>query len=544
MAFDASQDQLAQNQQNAGANGASQLSGGGGFAGQGGTGASGQSGASQADPTSSGSWTNLNSYLSANSDQAGTMGHAIAGNVGAQAGQAQSDLSSISQGFQNQQPYQAINNTTGSMVDQAFSDPSQYSGATPQSTSKAESYLNNSYGATPATNDITQYQGPNGQSWAGLQNEYNTANNNLQNTQSESGRGVLLKDQYGKNGQQYNQGEQSFDQLLLQQDPSNQNTFNTLYHQYAPGIVTGQGGASGQSADLSNAYTTAQNYAQKEHGLGAQYQTQAQNDLSNQISGLSTTVGNEKNTASTNFQSAYDQIANALKSGTITQAQADQLGLKVTANAAPTNNATYAGVRGPQMQGSVGTIQSYGASPGSYLSENTNPYAGSNGANAAATAQDFNNFQGLQSLLSGYQGGNAADYNKALSGVGLTGTHDDAAKIPIPQSSYSFNNARFNQDVTTNQNQFNTINSDLLSGFAAANPQSSGSNSTLGISSNTSNPVSPADQAYALQQQTQYWGAKLASDPASVPDSIKALLQKYAQAQTNYGPIGDIGVSG
>jgi len=518
MAFDASQDQLAQNQQNAGANGASQLSGGGGFAGQGGAGAPGQSGTGQADPTSSGSWTNLNSYLSANSDQASSMGQTIGGNVGGQAGQSQKDLSSLGQGFQNQQPYQDINNTSGAQVDQAFSDPSQYSGAIPKSTSKAESYLNNSYGAMPATSDITQYQGANGQSWAGLQNEYNTANNNLQNTQSESGRGVLLKDQYGKNGQQYNQGEQSFDQLLLQQDPNSQNTFNNLYQQYAPGIVTGQGGASGQSADLSNAYTTAQNYAQKEQGLGAQYQAQAQGDLNNQISKLSNMVGYEKNAASTDYQSSYDQIANALASGTITQAQADQLGLKAQ--------------------------NTYGVSAGSYLTENTNPYAGANGANAAAGAQDFNSFQGLQSLLSGYQGANSADYNKALSGVGLTGTYDDAAKISIPQTPYSFDNSRFNQAVSTNQSQLNAINQNLLKGFLNDRPSDPSGYAAMGISNNAPNVTTADQQASFIKGEVQQWGSKLASDPASVPDAVKQLLQQYADSQSNYGSARDLNVSG
>src|SRR5271165_3444714 len=92
-----------------GAGGAGGLFGSGASASIGGRAPVGESG-SGGPPQSntSGQWTNLNNYLNANSDQAGTIGQTVGNQVGNSAQAAQLGLNTAQTGFENQAPYQAI----------------------------------------------------------------------------------------------------------------------------------------------------------------------------------------------------------------------------------------------------------------------------------------------------------------------------------------------------------------------------------------------------------------------------------------------------
>jgi hypothetical protein len=326
MAFDDSQSQSQDDEEQANqanqvaGNPNTQLSGGGGgFAGSGGAQPSSQSGGAGADqkPSSSGDWTNLNSYLTANADQSSQIGQGIASTVGNQAQQAQSDLASVQQGFQNQTPYSTLNSYSPSQIDSTL-NASQY--ATPGSdTTNAENILNDNWGITPTVSDITQYapaSGQTGPSWNTAQNDYTTANQNLQDTQTESGRDVLLQNQYGQSGTQYTPGEQNFDQLLLEQNPGNQSQLNAVYNQYSPGVIApaanstqaqteADSGYAGLSPDLYNAIQTADTYNTNEQNLATQDQTQANTDLTNQITGLGQNLSGEETAAQNNFNNNF-----------------------------------------------------------------------------------------------------------------------------------------------------------------------------------------------------------------------------------------------
>lgn len=438
MAYDntESQSQLDDQQKNnqasgQGSNPITQLSGGGGFGGSGAApgseSAAGQSASGQ--PTSSGSWTNLNQYLDANKDQAQTLGSQVAGSVSGQADQAKSDLGNMTQAFQDQAPFKDINSTTGDQVNSAL-QAGQYS--TPGAdTSTANKYLNNGWGLNSAASDITAFKPTGAPDWGTVQNEYQGAGNALQNTQTEAGRGVLLQNQFGKNG--YTTGQQNFDQLLLQQNPNNQATLDSVYKQYSPGFSNPSGG---MPSDLFSASQAAQQYAADTAVKGSGFQTQAQNSLTNQIGDLGKSVQNNQTQASQNYdqqyQSTNSQLLGDLNKGTLSPQEMQMLGV-TGANPAW-----------------------YGQDPEKYVSENSNPFAGAPGINASASAGDWANYSGLSKLLAGTNGAGQNANQSALSGIGLTGsqpinpTYSDPVKVDQGNLSAALQNAHssYNQDLS------------------------------------------------------------------------------------------------
>lgn len=431
MAFDSSQEQLQDDEKDKNASSQppgqqdAQLSGGGGgFAGQAGAPQGGAAAPTQPAPSHSGSWTNLDSYLSANADQSQGLGQGIAQDIGNQATQAKSDLGSVTSGFKNQGPFKAVNSTTSDQVTQAFADPSQYATG---STTQPLQYLNNDWGLNSQNTDITQYAGSNGSpSWQQTQDAYTKAGQNLQNTQSESGRDLLLQNQFAGNGKQYNAGEQGFDQLLLQQNPGSQAALNDVYKQYYPGITSQVGGVA---SDLSGALTDSQAYAQAAKDKGTGLQTAADQALSSQISGLGTNVTNETNAANSGYSKSYDTLAEHVRTGLLTPDDLKTLG-----------------VTDPSMN-------TYGVNASSYLTAPTSmaPF----NANSAATDADYSKFQGLQNLLSGYEGGNQATDATSLSNIGLS------APLSAPKNSF-FNADKFNKDVSASHAQLQKNVDDII----------------------------------------------------------------------------------
>jgi hypothetical protein len=455
MAYDASQDQESNNQnqqnqanQSAGSQPTQTLSGGGaGFAGS--SASPGTSSATGAQPQTpyNGGWTNLNSYLTANADQSSQLGQSIANNVQGQAQQAQGDLNTVQQGFQNQSPFQQLNNTTSNQVDQAFVNPSQYAPTsnngvtTLPDTTQAQTYLNNSWGITPATSDITAYSPSSGKTWADVGSEYQNAGSALQNTQTESGRDTLLQNQYGSNGNQYNSGEQNFDQLLLQQNPNNQESLNSIYQKYNPGFAANPN-SNGIASDLSNATQAANNYATNETNRAAGFQTQAHNDLTNDIQSLGKSVSGELSTDKNNFINNWNNLEGGLSNTFVQAPQAQQLGLS--------------------------SQYTYGINPNQFLHEGNNVYATPQGANYAASGQDWQNFAGLNNLLSGEA--NGATDQQQLASIGLTGTQAQQALAPAVNP-YTFDAGGYQAAMQNNQNQYNAAATPLENQIATLQQQ-------------------------------------------------------------------------
>lgn len=452
MAYDASTDQEEELNKNAGQQPQPgqqnvQLSGGGGgFAGQGGTGSQPNTNAPQG-PTSSGAWTNLSSYLNANADNSSQLGNQLASNVTGQIGQTNTDLNNLNTAFQNQTPYSTLNNTSSSDIDQTFNNVGNY---VTGDTTQAENYLNNNWGFTPAASDITQYgaqtqtspggtQGPN---WGTITSDVNTAGQNLQATQSEAGRDQLLQNQFGQNGINYGQGLQNFDQLLLQQNPENQTALNSVYNQYAPQFISPQGGSSTAIPQFEqNAITGSQAYDAAEKAKAAGYQTQATADLNNQIGNLASSVQSNDAAKAGNYYNDYNQYLRGIEQGILTPDQESTLGINGNPNIYNLSREQLA----------------------SNLTANNNPYTGTQAADYGASAQDWQNFQGLQALIDGMS--NNATEQAALAKSGLTGTEAAAQALPVSPS-YNFNVGNFNSQIQNAAAGYNQA----VQNFSVANP--------------------------------------------------------------------------
>lgn len=436
MAFDDSEDQENSGQQAQGAQtspgqGSTSLSGGGGgFAGQSGGGASGAPGSYSQAPTSSGGWTNLNSYLSANADQSQGIGQTLANTVGQSAQTAQGALQNNVNDYNNQfsslpteaQAQTNMQNTLGNTAqDTVGSAPvTQFQGYL----NDTQSYNNPQAGGTSTTSATPQtlqtINGANGQNDYGTtQSDYTTAAQNLADTQSESGRDVLLQNQYGQGGQQYNSGEQAFDQLLVEQNPANAQALNSVYQQYNPtvGLDTNTADAAyGTSSDLYNANNAAATKAANVATTNSAIQTDAQNALQSAITTDTGTVNNELTAGQSGQDSNYQALQQALTQNDLTPAQLQELGLTQ-------GQQTY-GVNGAQLA--------------SYL----NPEGSPLNVDQTATGTDFGNSAALQALASGQS------YAQSAS-LGLTG----GAPQAMPNAP-TFNLGGFNSAVNANQAAF------------------------------------------------------------------------------------------
>lgn len=498
MAFDDSQnqsqdDEQQKNQANqgagqAGAQGATALSGGGGgFAGQSGATTPGGSATAGQQPTSSGSWTNLNSYLSANADQSQGMGQTLANTVGQSAQAAQGALSQNVNDFQNQYsslPTQAQADTN---IQSTLANPYQdTAGSAP--VTQYQGYLNNSYSygnpqadgttatsANPAT--LQTINGASGQNdYTNTQNAYTTASNNLADTQSESGRDILLQNQYGSSGQQYNPGEQSFDQLLLQQNPSNQQALQSVYDQYNPtvGADTNTADAAfGTSKDLYNANNDATAYNQGWQGTLGNIQTDAQNALQGAITSDTSDLSGRLTSSQSSRDADYQAIQSGIASNQLTADQLQSLGV------------------------SPGTA-TYNVSGSPYLSPEGLPL----NLNQVATDQDVANANALQLLAAGQSYGQSANLGLLPGGI----------QAASPE--YTFNNTGFGQATTAAQQSYQNQIASLAASLqgpqaqlallqsdpnASANNGAGGTVSEIGSGGSNVNAIQTQENALAAQ---------------------------------------------
>ena len=544
MAFDAEDDQentgQSQNQvaQAAPGTGSTTLSGGGGgFAGSGGQAAGGGASApgsySQA-PTSSGGWTNLNSYLSANADQSSGLGQSLANNVGQSAQTAQGALSQNVSDYNNQfssLPTQAqadtnIQNTlTNTAQDTTGSAPvTQYQGYLndTQSYSNPQSNGVATTSATPAT--LQTINGANGQNdYATTQQDYTTAANQLADTQSESGRDILLQNQFGQNGQAYNQGEQSFDQLLLQQNAGNAQALQNVYQQYNPTVGVDNNAndaAFGTSADLYNANNAASATAANAAATNTAIQTDAQNALQSQIGTDTTNVNNELTAAQTAQDQQYQALQSGLYGNDLSAQQAQQLGL--------TQGMNLQGVTDQQLA--------------SYLGPEGAPLT----VNQAANQQDYTNQSALQALAAGQPYAQGAN-------LGLSGTGPQAIQGP------TYNTGALQSQIGTNQGLLGTADATTQTAIdkfiAQAAAETAGQNAAMtwqmgsGLAGTAAqNPIVDQLAGESLSQQV---AALLGQDAPSLNQSqpanatavsqLDAALAAYTAAQNNYsgGALGE-----
>lgn len=281
-------------------------------AGGGNVGGSNQSAQSQAaKPSSSGSWTNLQSYLDANSDQGGKMGSQIASSVSNQAQKSQDDVNQATSDFSGQVNANTVNSDSNA-VNQAITDATS---------AKAGSQLNSDDVSNFGKQANASYNGPTDftkdQYYGQSQQDIDQAQKSLSQTGSESGRKVLLQNQYnGASENGYNQGEQNLDQLLLENSGGGKAALEPLQSQW-----------SGLGSLLSNA-TQAQNAAAQQAVTTDQATAKAAQDALAAASGkFQGDLNSGYSAAKTGASTAYSQALSDLKSGTLTADEAKVLGL-------------------------------------------------------------------------------------------------------------------------------------------------------------------------------------------------------------------------
>jgi len=336
---------------------APQLTSGGGQAmgvggGTGGTGAqSGTGGGFQglgaANPTTSGAYPNLQKYMQANQNwnqSQGGLGGEIASNLNQQGNQVQQATQNAQNAFQNQGNTWAQNTQqAGQAFGQGLSDPYGFvqggsstnsfqpgggsggvptAGGTTQGQQNAPSAQQNLQEASQALN--ASYQGPQNLFSANpnLQQQTQNYQNTAGQTSTEAGRYNLLQQMFG--GNNYTQGQQSLDQALLQTNPQQMQALQGAQQQ-----------ANQTQQNLQNANNQAQQQAAGWQQTGQQVQQQAQANLNaavNSLAGNGGTIANDAITAAQNQSAASTAAQQALANGTLTQAQAAQLGLSSIAN--------------------------------------------------------------------------------------------------------------------------------------------------------------------------------------------------------------------
>lgn len=274
-------------------------------------GASGGSGApSGATPagTKSGSFTNLQSYLTANQgynkDQGG-LGGQVYQNLAQQGQNLQGDISKGYDTF-NQQAQAATNQYDPTKTQSVLNDPSKYV-SDPNNVASWQSQLSGAYTAP-------QYDA-NGQLASNAQNFQQTTNLGG----SDSGRAALLQQLYGTPG--YSTGQSSLDSLVMNANPTG----------------LGQLAGAGQlGTDVNNSYNNNVGNAQATNQLNSatnQATGKSMTDLMNDtISADQSALQKQATDLQASRQNDYQNMYNQLASGNISPDIAQILGISPGTN--------------------------------------------------------------------------------------------------------------------------------------------------------------------------------------------------------------------
>lgn len=251
--------------------------------------AEGASPQSPAKSNQSGAWANLNSYLSANQDQAGKMGQDVAGSVSNEAQGAQKSLNNDTAAYGTQVDNATVKGDTdlfNAVANSAGGDSGSQNASTSASSSKPESpqtvdysdVLNNTGLRDEFVKDVNaSYSAPFAFTASGdTQKAYTDAQGDIQNSGSASGQQTLLNKQYqNASVGGYNQGEKNLDQLLMGGSAQSQQAFGDLRKNY-----------SDIDSDISNAALQAGIYSQQGAQTTKETATQAQAALNNAAGGF------------------------------------------------------------------------------------------------------------------------------------------------------------------------------------------------------------------------------------------------------------------
>lgn len=326
----------------------------------------------------------------------GGLGGAVAGNLNQATNQVQQSIQNANNAFQNQgNAFQTNTQNASNAFQQGITNPYAYSqgqGAQGQ----ANTALNASYGGP----QNLAASNPN------LASQASANVTNAQQGQTEGGRFNMLQQMFGGQGN-YNQGQQTLDNALLQGSSSNMNQIQ----------------GAGQNATQANQnYTNMNNASQNQAANWGAFANQAQaanrGALNTEIGNVNTGMQGEY-AAAQGAQTAQNASDTAqLNSGTISQTLANQLGLTGNTNIYNVdpgqfiNNTalTQANTATNQDYQNIGALQALGGTNGaitapnsSFLSQyQTNPGNLLNGNYVNFNAPGFNS--AIQNAQQAYQG--------------------------------------------------------------------------------------------------------------------------------------------
>lgn len=363
--------------------------------------ASGSQNSTPQTPSSSGSFTNLKSYLNANNNGQ-NFSNQINSNLNNQGQQLQSNVNSASNAFNQQAQgvvnplqtaYSTFNQNGGSNGD--ANAITNYTNASTDNANSVKNLENASYTGPKSLNDLTGAN--NGAALQGNINNYSTLANS---TTTEPGRFSLLQNMFG--GQGYTQGQQTLDNVFIN-----------------PSQISGSRSLANQT---QNAYNQAANDASAN---GQNYTNQVAGMAQGTVGGLNNAVGSVgnqiQNQYSTNMSQQDAQLAAqqaALASGTIDQSLANNLGLTNGQNVWNANLGQYVSANTGYSAQDAATQAQYNqiAALGNLLGNNANTNSAgtlSQFANAPATQQGILNYD--QSGLANAIGAASQSYNSQIS---------------------------------------------------------------------------------------------------------------------------------
>jgi hypothetical protein len=429
-------------------------------------------------PSSSGSFTNLQSYINANSGD--NTGSHVASKLNQEGQQYGANLGNYQSQF-NQQAASGYNPEDQSGVAQDLASTSSSSGPSTDQIKNFQGQYNDKY-AGPQSLDTATYSSGT-PSWNSSYQGAQGLQTDLTNYGTSGGQKAILQEQYGSRPH-YTQGEQNLDQLFMQNDPTTRGAFQNLQSQY--GNVGGQ---------YDQANTAAQ-------GTAATDTANAQKAAADAQSAYNTTQGDwntgvqDTNTAAKNRVNAYDAAAT-------TAAQ--------THNLSPldqyTNN--FAGYTGGNL--------TYGANPLSFIHA-VDPSALATNA-STMTQGEASQGNNLNALL----GGNTSQYT--------------AGQYADPSAQIAFDASGLNSAVGAGQDQYRAQQAQLgqLERANQGGAYGSGTYSSLtpgvGAYGTSPNNINTALGATLLGENPQdYLTASADTSTSGMnPDLVRALLNVQSQ---------------
>lgn len=165
----------------------------------------------------SGSWTNLNQYLSANKEQAGAMADKVTGDIDTNATQADQKLNQVKS---------AAPGTVAGLTGQQIKDDYLNKADLLDDTQKGAYSTFKTTGGYSGPQDIYGIDGfDDAEAFTGK------ASQKLQQSKTEGGRQELLKDAYKR--PTYSQGQNTLDNLLVQNDAGSRDKFGAVQNKWA-----------------------------------------------------------------------------------------------------------------------------------------------------------------------------------------------------------------------------------------------------------------------------------------------------------------------